>query len=299
MSASAVIYNIQRYSLHDGSGIRTVVFFKGCPLRCRWCCNPESHNPNPELSYIRSKCIGYDVCGMCEKACPSAAISFDGDGCAKIDHVACTQCLRCTDECPPKALRSQGWAEDVSAILDTVEQDAVFYRKDAGGLTLSGGEPLFQPEALLALLNEAKKRKIGAAIETCGFADYEILKSAAQLLDVVIYDIKHMDGEYHRKFTGQTNALILKNFMQLCEDFPRLPKIVRTPVIPGFNDTPGTIAEIEAFINGKSNIRFEALPYHRFGVSKYEWLGRDYELGRMCLNTETINWLNSLNKSGV
>ena len=129
----------------------------------------------------------------------------------------------------------------------------------------------------MALLNEAKKRRISAAIETCGFADYEILKPAAKLIDVVIYDIKHMDGEYHRKFTGQTNALILENFTRLCEDFPRLPKIVRTPVIPGFNDTPDAIAEIEAFISNKSNVSFEALPYHRFGVSKYELLGRDYE----------------------
>jgi len=277
MSVTAVIYNIQRYSLHDGSGIRTVVFFKGCPLQCRWCCNPESQNPKPELSYARSRCIGYETCGMCTKACPSAAISFDDDGYARVDRAACTQCLKCADECPSKALRPEGRAEHISVILETVEQDAVFYRKEAGGLTLSGGEPLFQPEALLALLNEAKKRKIGAAIETCGFADYEILKSAAQLLDVIIYDIKHMDGEYHKKFTGQTNTLILENFTRLCKDFPRLPKIVRTPVIPGFNDTPETIAEIETFIADKPKVQFEALSYHRFGVSKYERLGRDYK----------------------
>jgi len=275
MSTQGIIYNIQRYSLHDGLGIRTVVFFKGCPLRCRWCCNPESQNSFPEISYRQTKCIGMDECGLCRKACKLSAIGVNKNNRAIIDRQTCNQCLQCASVCPSVAIHTEGKTYSVPEVLDVVEQEAIFYRNN-GGLTISGGEPLMQADFLMALLAEAKKRKIHTAIETCGFADYNALQHAATLLDYILYDIKSMDNEQHIQYTSQSNEPILSNFEQLCTDFPALPKLVRTPIIPGFNDSAEAIEEILAFIKEKPNVSFERLPYHRFGIPKYVALGRKY-----------------------
>jgi pyruvate formate lyase activating enzyme len=275
MSVIGCIYNIQRYSLHDGSGIRTVVFLKGCPMRCRWCCNPESQNPQPEISYIKSKCIGKAFCGYCQKVCLQSAISFDSQGCAAIDRSKCIRCLDCARNCPAKAIRIEGWKITAEDVLNEVEKESVFYRNNTGGITISGGEPLHQGNFLLALLQEAKKRRVGTAIETCGFGDYGVLRQAALLLDTIYYDIKSINDEKHREWTGQSNTLILDNFQKLCMDFPALPKIVRTPVIPGFNDSDEAIGKIRSFVQSISDVTFEMLPYHRFGLGKYAALGRE------------------------
>jgi len=277
MNEQGIIYNIQHYSLHDGSGIRTVVFFKGCPLRCRWCCNPESQNLFPEISYLQTKCIGIDACGLCRKVCERNAIGISKNNLAVIDRHACDQCLQCASSCPSVAIHTEGKPYTVSEVIDAVEQDAIFYRDD-GGLTISGGEPLMQIDFLIALLTEAKKRKIHTAIETCGFADYNALRRAAELLDYILYDIKSMDNEQHLRYTNQSNERILSNFERLCSDFPKLPKLVRTPIIPDFNNSAKDIEEILAFIEEKPNVSFERLPYHRLGVSKYAALGRKYQL---------------------
>jgi len=276
MSGLGIIYNIQRYSLHDGPGIRTVVFFKGCKMRCRWCCNPESHHPQPEISYIKSKCIGKDACGYCQKMCQHGAIGFDSQGSAAIDRSKCAGCPDCAGNCPPKAIRIEGRTVTIEEILDDVEKESVFFRNNTGGLTISGGEPLLQSEFLLSLLREAKKRRIGTAMETSGFGNYDVIKQAASLLDTVFYDIKSLNGEKHKEWTGQCNTLIIENFQKLCNDYPALPKIVRTPIIPGFNDSPEEIMKIRSFLQNKSGVTFETLPYHRFGVWKYEALGRKY-----------------------
>ena len=273
MSRTGTICNIQRYSLHDGPGIRTVVFFKGCPLRCRWCCNPETQNPQPEISYLRSKCIGKTGCGFCENVCGSGAVEFDKQGGAVIEREKCVNCLRCAEICPSKAIRAEGRAVTASEILDATERDAVFYRDD-GGLTISGGEPLMQGAFLLDVLEEAKRRKISTALETCGFGEYGLLRQAAALLNGILYDIKSMDPETHQIWTGRDNALILENFRRLCQDIPALSKTVRIPVIPGFNDSE--IAKIQSFLSGFPNVSCEALSYHRFGVGKYAALGREY-----------------------
>ena len=277
MSVKGIVYNIQRYSLHDGPGIRTIVFLKGCPLRCRWCCNPESQNPEPELSYVQAKCIGKEACGFCEKACGTGAISFDPEGRAVLHREHCIHCLQCAASCPAKAIRVEGYRRSVPEVMNTVEQDAVFYRH-IGGLTVSGGEPLMQGNFLLELLQEAKVRKIHTAMETCGFSDYAVLKQAAALLDTILYDIKSLNDVQHQKYTGQSNAVILKNFERLCDDFPTLPKQVRTPVIPGFNDSVEDIGEICKYLKGKPGVSFEPLPYHRYGAGKYAMLGRQYSI---------------------
>jgi len=274
MSDTGVIFNIQRYSLHDGPGIRTVVFLKGCFMRCRWCCNPESQNPQPEILYLKSKCIGKEACGNCQMLCEHGAISFDPQGRAAIDRNKCNGCLLCAGNCPPKAIRIEGRTVTAEEVLNEVEKESVFYRDNTGGLTISGGEPLAQSDFLLALLREAKKRRIGAAIETSGFGSYDVLKQAASLLDTVFFDIKSLNDEKHRKWTGQSNTLVLENFQKLCMDYPALPKVVRTPIIPGFHDSEDEIEQIRSFLKNKSGVTFETLPYHRFGAGKYIALGR-------------------------
>lgn len=275
MSKDGVIFNIQRYSLHDGEGIRTVVFFKGCPLRCRWCCNPESQYMQSEIFYVRAKCIGMLDCAFCAATCKHGAVSFDSESKAVIDRRKCKSCLHCAASCPSGAIRIEGRSATVSEILDTVEQDAVFYGK-SGGLTISGGEPLMQGDFLIALLQEAKRRRINTAMETCGFGEGEVLNRAASLLDMILYDIKSLDAKKHKEWAGQDNTLILDNFSRLRADFPHLPVLVRTPVIEGVNQDE--IKAIQDFALQYPKTTYEFLPYHRFGVRKYAALGREYHM---------------------
>ena len=278
--ATLMVFNVQRYSLHDGSGIRTTVFLKGCPLRCRWCCNPESQNRFRELLYAETKCIGETACGYCAAACPVAAIGFDAAGIAVPDRSRCIQCQSCADVCPSQALHTAGKLWTLRQILELAVQDAAFYRHGGGGLTLSGGEPLLQ-EAAVDLLAGAKADFLQTSIETCGYVPTERLLTAAQYLDEVFYDIKSMDDEKHLKYTGRSNALILENLRALTEAFPQLPITVRTPVIPGFNDDEVSQAAIEQFVQTlHGNVRRETLPYHTYGVGKYHLLGRAYEMAQ-------------------
>ena len=272
-----LIFNVQRYSLHDGEGIRTVVFLKGCPLKCRWCCNPESQKANPELIYRRSRCIGRDACGLCAQNAPKGVISFAEDqkavvnfGCAGNDFSWCVCC-------PAQALAIEGREVPIGEILDTVEQDAAFYRHGKGGLTISGGEPLLQKN-VVNLLKQAKERRINTSIETSGYADREHLLEAAKYLDEVFYDIKSLDDEKHYAYTGVHNKRILENLVSLCQSCPEKKITVRTPVIPGFNDSKEDLKKIETFLLELPIVKWEKLPYHTYGVGKYEMLGRKYSL---------------------
>ncbi len=280
-----LVFNIQHYSLHDGSGIRTILFLKGCPLRCRWCCNPESQKREREIFYLSDKCIGLTECGVCAQACPSKAISFDSaQGAAHIRFASCTGCLRCAKVCPSGAIAIQGDAYSVKQLVDIVERDSVFYQNGNGGMTVSGGEPLSHIDFLEALLAEAHRRYIHTAIETCGCAPYASVRRAAQHLDQILFDIKSMDTYKHRAYTGRGNEQILENFARLCAEFPDLPKRVRTPVVPGFNDTAEDIRAIREFLKDKPNVTYEPLKYHSFGKGKYSALGRDYPMGDVSLS---------------
>ncbi|WP_298068140.1 glycyl-radical enzyme activating protein [uncultured Mailhella sp.] len=284
------IFNIQKYSVHDGPGIRTILFFKGCPLHCRWCSNPESQSAQNELAFNSTRCLTHKACGTCADICPNQAISFSQqEGFPVIERKKCHASLcreRCSSVCHAGALKIFGKYITVEEALREVEKDAVFYQRSSGGLTVSGGEPCFQPEFLLALLSEAERRYLDTAMETCGQAPYEVLRGAAAHLNTLIFDIKHTDASLHKAYTGVENSLILENIKKLCAEFRDLPILLRTPVIPGFNDSEDAIRELCAFVAalpGK-NISYELLAYHRLGTQKYQQLGRDYRMGDIKLD---------------
>jgi len=200
------VFDIQRYSIHDGPGIRTTVFVKGCPLRCKWCSNPESQNSYPEVLFSKAKCDG---CGKCVEVCPLGAIILDGDG-IHIDRAKCDRCMKCLDVCYPHAIRCAGERKSVEEVIEEVSKDELFYRNSGGGVTISGGEPLFQPQFTLALLKECKERQLHTALDTCGFANWKEMEGILDYTDLVLFDIKHLDPEMHLMGTGLEMSLSLK-----------------------------------------------------------------------------------------
>ena len=280
------VFNIQQFSLHDGPGIRTTVFLKGCPLRCSWCSNPESQELHPELAYNDNNCLTTAKCRRCIQSCNYGSLTTADDGTICVNRKTCSKCFQCVLSCPSNALSIYGKLMSVDEVLKAVEKDSLFYARSGGGLSLSGGEPLFQAEFTIALLTEAKSRRLNTTMETCGFTEWSYLDQACQYLNTIIYDIKCMDGDKHKIYSGSSNALILNNFSKLCKQYPNLPKIIRTPVIPAFNDNEADIQNILEYLKDKPNIRYELLPYHRLGQSKYEYLGREYpyENIKLCEN---------------
>ena len=294
---SGYVFNIQHYSVHDGPGIRTIVFLKGCPLECRWCSNPESQQYSPELAYNENNCIGTTECSWCKTACSFDAIHDGEAGKIAIDRKACQKCFKCVEACPSKALHTFGTVMTVPEVIKIVEADSIFYSRSGGGLTISGGEPLTQGDFTYALIKEAKRRRIDATIETCGHADWAQLERIAPYLKIILYDIKHMDNAKHQEYTGISNKLILENFIKLRETFPGLHILVRTPVVPGFNDTEEDITAIVNFIKDKPNVSYEILPYHRMGQQKYSYIGREYQLRDIKLSEEKTKSLQEIAKS--
>lgn len=289
---TGLIFNIQKYSVHDGPGIRTLVFFKGCPLRCEWCSNPESQSFEPQIAYNENKCLTFAKCMRCAEVCTAGALSIREDDKIRIDYgVCCGGCQDCAAQCPSGALQVFGEKQSVDDVLKVVEQDAIFYARSGGGMTVSGGEPLAQPAFLHALLREARRRRIKTAIETSGYAPYEALSEACKSLNSVMYDIKHMDPEMHKKHTGVSNERILENFDKMCAEFPDLPILARTPVVPGFNDNEEAIRAIAEFVKGRPNVKYEMLPYHRLGTQKYQQIGKVNPMGDVTLSDETFSAL--------
>lgn len=269
------IFNIQKYSLHDGSGIRTVLFLKGCPLRCLWCCNPESQSPEKELIYRKNRCIGMDKCGLCKKHV-DGAIRTGEDGKAHLDMSICRSRTELSQICPSGALKTEGREISIDDALEIVLQDEIFYR-GKGGLTLSGGEPLAQ-EASVELLKRAKEEHLNTAIESCGLVPTQRLLEAATHLDEIFFDVKSLNPEKHREYTGVSNERILNNLKELKKAYPEKKIRIRTPVIPGFNDSQEELDAIENFLKSIGITDWEKLPYHTYGVGKYEMLGREYLL---------------------
>jgi len=271
-----LVFNIQKFSLHDGAGIRTLVFLKGCPLSCRWCANPEGISSSVELAFDPAKCIGTKECGRCLEACPSGAVlPVSASGRVEIDRTRCDACGVCADLCPSRALEQVGRWMTVDEVIRVVEEDSGFYARSGGGLTLSGGEPLLQAAFAVEVLRTARGQGIHTALETSGCCPWEDLEAACSLADEIFFDVKARESAKHRAGTGVPNERILENLRWLCARFPDRPLRVRTPVIPGYNDTPSEIRAIAEFLETLPRpVEYELLPFHRFGEPKYARLGK-------------------------
>ena len=272
-----LVFNIQKFSLHDGPGIRTIVFLKGCPLACIWCSNPEGQSTAPELIYTSDRCIGVEDCDRCVAVCPEQALTKDDEGKICIDRSICDACGDCAFVCPSRALEESGEWLGVDDVLRIVEEDDAFYARSGGGLTVSGGEPLAQGAFVRALLGAARDRGIDTAIETSGLCNWKTMKAVAPLTDRIFFDIKCLCPEKHERVTGVSNRKILQNFRRLRAEFPQVDVVVRTPVIPGVNDSEDDILAIVEFVNDAGGASaYELLPYHGFGEAKYTKLGKHY-----------------------
>jgi pyruvate formate lyase activating enzyme len=265
---SAIITNIQGFSIHDGPGIRTVVFFKGCPLSCQWCANPECLSMKPQMGFIKSLCT---ECGRCMEVCENKAICRQA-GAHRVDYSRCTACGKCKDHCYYGALIRYGSSMTVAEVWDAVRRDKMFYDTSGGGITVSGGEPMLWSKFIRELFELSHTEQIDTCMETCGLADPEALLDIIPVTDHFLFDLKHMDAEVHKKYTGQTNSQILKNAALLMEHGADV--VFRQPLIPGINDSLLNIEAIAGFLNGlgKNAIRLQIMPYHRMGQSKYEAL---------------------------
>jgi len=278
----ALIFDIQRFSLGDGPGIRTVVFFKGCPLHCLWCHNPESQNPSPELLFRYMRCIS---CMDCIPKCPRDAITDLGEPLA-IDRGKCDVCGICVEVCPSHALEICGRKMSIEEVIREVLRDRVFYRY--GGVTLSGGEPLYQYSFVSRLLRELKKHGVHTVVETCGHVPREAFEEVAGYIDLLYYDLKALDDERHKMFTGVSNKLIISNLEYLAGKDVDI--IIRTPVVPGYNfiDIESEICRLIEYVDSLGIDRLELLPYHRFGEEKYRMLGREYGISLQPPSIKTL-----------
>ncbi|MFV0423229.1 (2S)-3-sulfopropanediol dehydratase activating enzyme [Oleidesulfovibrio sp.] len=291
---TGITFNIQKYSVHDGPGIRTVVFLKGCPLRCDWCSNPESQRKRIELAYNTGRCLTLTKCVRCVEVCTTGAITRAEDDTISIDRALCEGCtMFCAEACPAKSLITYGTQKTVDEVLNTVEQDSVFYARSGGGMTLSGGEPFAQPAFALAILREARRRRIHTAIETCGYAAWEDMAPALEFIKFAHYDIKSLNDEKHKRATGVSNKRIIENLERMVKEFPAIKVVVRTPVIPGFNDSEKDIRAIAQF-TAKLGVEYQLLPYHRLGTQKYHFLGREVPMGDVKLSDEVMQQLTKI-----
>ena len=263
LETNGLVFDIKKYAVHDGPGIRTTVFFKGCPLRCLWCHNPESWRDRIELGFRKSRCVG---CGKCAEACPHEAISIVENR-PVTDAKKCILCGRCVDICITGARQIIGQRITVGEIMAEVEKDVIFYDQSGGGVTFSGGEPLMQPDFLLALLNQCRALNIHTAVDTSCYAEPTIAKSVAERADLFLCDIKHMDNEIHERFTGVGNNLILDNIRLISHAGKKI--VIRIPIIPGFNDDSANIEATGEFASSLQGVgRIDLLPFNRGGIEK-------------------------------
>lgn len=270
---SAVVFDIQRYAVHDGPGIRTIVFFKGCPLKCDWCSNPESQNVEPELLQHPRRCIG---CNECIQVCPTGAARGAATERGGGQSPECQGCFKCAAVCPSHSRAVAGAWMTVEQVMDEVVRDSAFYARSGGGLTVGGGEPLMWSRFVERLFFACKGAAISTVMETCGYGSRAAIERVSRHLDLALLDIKHMDDESHIRHTGASNRVILRNAALLAEAGVRIR--VRVPIIPGFNDNPRAVGAIAQFV-GEKRIAdtVDLLPYHQFAEDKYLGLGREYQ----------------------
>jgi pyruvate formate lyase activating enzyme len=274
--ADGIVFDIQHYAVHDGPGIRTLVFLKGCPLRCAWCCNPESQAFEPELLHARLKCRSHLACS---EACPNGAVRR-ADGGPSFDRAVCLSCSGnpCVEACPSGALSVAGAGMTADQVMARVAADRAFYANSGGGVTFSGGEPFAQPDFLRDLLARSKSLRIRTAVETCGYVESDVLSAMEPLVDLFLFDLKVLDAGRHREATGVSNGAILQNLEALAAR--RAKDItVRVPLVPGFTDDEENLKATAAYLLRLEVQRVEVMPYHPLGMDKYAALGRAYALG--------------------
>ena len=271
---AAVVFDVQKFAVHDGPGIRTLVFFKGCPLRCLWCSNPESHAPTGQMVYFDNRCL---CCLACVERCPQEAVLASAAGRPETDRRRCTDCGECREVCFADARMMLGRSVTLPELMDEIRQDAAFYRRSGGGVTLGGGEVMLWAGFAEQLLVLCRTEGIHTAVETCGHGPWPELARLVPGTDLFYYDLKVIDPAEHERLTGVDNATILANLGHLAATGARI--IVRIPVVPGFTDAADNVRGIAAFVAaGPLAERIELLPYHRLGLDKYRRLGREYDL---------------------
>ncbi len=270
---TGTVFNVQRYSIDDGPGIRTTVFLKGCPLKCLWCSNPESQSQYPEITHRDASCIH---CGQCVQVCTYQAIAVDDAG-VHIARDRCTACGKCVEVCDPQVLKMMGKLMTVAEVFEIIERDVEYYESSNGGVTLCGGEPLLQPEFTTALLKRSKESGLHTCLDTSGYGASSALRRMLPYTSLVFYDVKHTDLESHRKFTGKPNTLVMKNLELIVES--GTPVVIRVPVIPGVNDSENHFARLAEIVSAMSkDLSVNLLPYHRYGLGKYKMLDLEYKL---------------------
>ena len=273
-SGHGIIFNIQGYCIHDGPGIRTSVFLKGCPLRCLWCQNPESHSHDPELLFAEEKCTG---CGKCVQVCPEKAIRMHGKA-SQTDRRLCKSTGLCVDACPNEARAVIGRRATADEVFKEIAADSLFYQESGGGVTLSGGEPLAQPEFATSILKKCRDAGFHTALDTCGYASWATAREVLRHVNLVLFDFKHMNPEMHKKYTGVSNELILQNAEKIHSEMS-IPMWARITLVPGFNESAENIEATAGFIANRLStaIPVHLLPYHRLGEAKWERLDRKNE----------------------
>lgn len=275
----ALIANIQKYNMHDGPGVRTLVFFKGCPLRCKWCSNPENLEKRYQVMYKRNSCVD---CGACVPVCPVGIHSISKEtGIHEINRsIDCIGCHKCEEACPESALSISGEMKTISQIMEVIEEDRMFYDMSGGGVTVGGGDPIASPDAVSSLLMACKQDGINTAVETSGYAKTEALLQIAEFTDLFLFDIKQIDSQKHYELTGVRNDQILKNLKEL---FHRRYNVkIRMPLLKGMNDSREDIQGVIEFLlpyrDSKNFKGIDLLPYHKLGVNKYTQIGMQYPL---------------------
>lgn len=290
MTDTGTVFNIQRFTIHDGPGMRTELFLKGCPMRCRWCSNPESHKGYVEPGVYKSKCISVRKCGLCQKACPQeGALVFYRGKLTSIDREKCTNCMECAEACPADAIKRWGSEMTVDECMEAIRRDVDFYRRSGGGVTVSGGEPLLQSGFVAELFKRCRREDIHTCCESTFHVGWEQVEKVLPYTDLFISDMKHMDDDVHREYTGVGNGLLLENLVKLADRGCEM--ILRIPVIPGVNDDTANMEATADFIierMGNSVRTLQLLSFMRLGEEKYASLGMPYEMKELKFNRRSL-----------
>ena len=277
------VLSIARMTTHNGPGLRTLILFKGCPLRCLWCSTPESQKSEPEIAVYPGKCI---LCGQCVPVCSKKAIKIF-DETINIERSLCDACGKCAQECYAGAIKNLGQSMSVGELLEEVKKDSVIYKQSHGGVTISGGEPLLNPTFANQLLEAFKEEDINVGVDTCGYVPWAYIEPLLPYIDFFLWDIKHMNPEKHKELTGASNELILNNVRSVSER--NVPLYIRVPVIPGYNDSEGNIRALCEFSQGlHSAVEVDLLPLHHLGEVRYRSLDRPYPIANITLIPDVV-----------